>query len=124
MTHLEAVRAALIANSALTGLVGQKVYPAVAPQGVVAPFVVITTISSVPQNSMTGGPANRLRIARVQIDSYAPTYLQAHQVADAVDAVVADLSAEDLSAAQESSADLYDDQTQLRRVSTDYLVAM
>lgn len=124
MTHLEAIRTELLNASAVTALVASRIYPHKAPQGATVPFVVITTISSIPFNSMTGTSGTRLRSARVQVDSYAKTYLEVHQLADAVDTVIADLTRDDLSAVQESSADLYDDETELRRVSADYFVAL
>lgn len=123
MTHQEAIRAELVAAPTVTTLVGTRIYPSKAPQGVVAPFVVITTVSSVPQNAMGELANTRLRVARVQIDCYAKGYVDVHAVADAIDNVVANLAREDLTAVQDTSSDLYDDETELRRVSTDYFVA-
>ena len=122
MTTLEAIRARLVAASSVTDLVNQRVYPQVMPQPPTLPAVVITVVAELPQNSFTGAAATRLLEARVQIDCYAKTYLEAHQVADAVDAVVADLNDVDLSATRESAQDLYENETQLHRVLLDYLV--
>jgi hypothetical protein len=119
-TFVELVRAELMAAQAVNDLVGQRIFPQVAPQGVDPPFVVLTTVSEIPASSFTGEPGELLRQARVQVDCYAAGYLDAHQVANAVDAVVADLSRPDLSAVRESSQDLYDDEAQLHRVSSDY----
>lgn len=123
MTHLEAVRTELVASPEVTALVGTRIYPAVAPQNVVAPFVVLTTVSSTPTNAMSELASTRLNVARVQVDCYSKSYVEVHQVASAIDAVLANLTRPDLTAIQEVSSDLYDDETQLRRVSTDYLVA-
>jgi hypothetical protein len=122
-TFVELLRAQLVADAAVTNLVGQRIYPQVAPQGAAAPFVVLTVVSDVPASTFTGAPADLLRSARVQVDSYATKYLDAHQVADAVDLVVAALSRPDLSAIRENSRDLYDDEAQLHRVSSDYAVS-
>jgi hypothetical protein len=122
MTTLEAVRAELLADLTLQGLVGQRIYPLVMPQGSETPALVLTVISDIPENSFDGTAETRLREARVQIDSYAETYLQAHQLADAVLAIVGNLSRPDLSAVADDSRDLYDDETELHRVSADFAV--
>lgn len=124
MTHLEAIRARLVNDAATSALVGARIFPQFAPQGVAAPFVVITTVSDVPQNSMNGAPSDRLRIARVQVDAYGLTCLSAHAVADAVDEVISSLRESDLGALRESSQDLYDDEASLHRVSMDFTVAL
>lgn len=122
-TFVEMIRAELVASQAVTDLVGQRIFPNLAPQGEVPPFVVLTVPSEVPANSFTSTPADVLRQATVQVDCYAKTYLVAHQLADAVDAVVGDLSRPGLSAVREVSRDLYDDEAQLHRVSTDFAVS-
>lgn len=122
-TFVEMVRAELLASQAVRDLVSERVFPILAPQGAVPPFVVLAVPSETPANSFTSTPADVLRQARVQVDSYAQTHLAAHALADAVDAVVGDLSRPDLSAVRESSRDLYDDEAQLHRVSADYAVS-
>lgn len=123
MTTLEHVREKIVANSAVTTLVGTKVYPQKAPQGTVVPYIILTVVTEVPQNSFSGEASTRLLIARVQIDSYGKSYAEAHQVADAVDEVVANLSFPEISAFRETSDDLYEEETQLHRVSADYMVS-
>jgi hypothetical protein len=125
-TFVELLRTQLIAAAGVTTLVGSspaRIYANRAPQGTATPFCVISVISDVPAASFTGVPAELLRQARVQIDAYAKTYLEAHAVADAVDLVVAALSSPDLSAIRENGVDLYDDQAELHRVSADYFVS-
>lgn len=126
MTHIEALRAELVASPAVTALVGlspSRIYPVVAPQNVGVPFIVMTVVSSSPVEALHMLAEDRTQIARVQVDSYAKGYVDAHQLADAVNAVLANLSRADLNVRHEQSADLYDDETQLRRVSADYVVA-
>jgi hypothetical protein len=122
-TTIELVRAELIADVILTALVGARIYPQLIPQGVQTPVVVLSLISEIPENSLTG-TIERLKMSRLQVDCYAKTYIAAWQVADAADNVLASLLRHDLSAVKENSQDLYDDEAQLHRVSSDYLVAV
>lgn len=122
MTTLEAIRAELVAAAGVTALVGQRLYPMLLPQGATLPAIVLTAVSDVPLNAVEGLPAERLREVRLQVDAYATTYLVAHQVAEAVNLVVAALNRHDLSAQREGSEDLYDDEAQLFRVSADFTV--
>jgi len=124
-TFVEQVRARLVGDNTILELLGvtnTRIYPQVAPQGTTAPYAVLTVVSDVPENSFTSEVDELLRNARLQVDCYAATYLGAHQVARAVDVVVAGLSGSDLSAVRESSRDLYDDEAQLHRVSMDFSV--
>lgn len=123
MTTIETIRAELAANGTLTGLVGTRIYPQVLAQEATVPAIVLSVVSEVPQNTLTG-TTERLRMSRVQVDCYATTYLGAHQVADAADAVLSALMRHDLSAQRENFQDIYDDAAQLHRVSSDYLVAL
>lgn len=126
MTVGEAIRAALVADATVAGLVGGRIYPALMPQGTVengsGPAIVYTVASDVPQNALTGDSTTRMVNARVQIDAYSKTYLEAHLVAAAVDAVVSALATPALSAWREVSRDLYDNEAQLHRVSADFSV--
>ncbi len=121
-TFAEKVRTELVAASAVTALVGERIYPGKAPQGAAAPYVVVTTISDVPESSFTGTTDEELRDARVQVDSYAAGYLDAHAVAKAVKDVVGNLKRPDLCGVYLTARDLYDDETELRRVSADFSV--
>lgn len=125
MTVVETVRAKLTADAALTALVGSRIYPQFLPQDPTLPAIVLSVISDVPvQPSFTGSHATTLREARLQVDAYATKYLDAHQVADAVDAAIADVATPDLSIQRDIREDLYENETQLHRVSTDYMVML
>ena len=121
-TFVEKVRAELLAASPLTNLVGERIYPVKAPQAAVAPFVVLTVVSDVPEDSFTSTTDEALRSARMQVDSYAIGYLDAHAVAKAVKNVVGNLARSDLCGLYLTARDLYDDETELRRVSADFSV--
>jgi hypothetical protein len=122
MSPGEAIRAVLIADPTVAGLVGARIYPSLMPQGPTLPAIVYQVISEVPESSLAGTSVGRLTASRLQIDCYATTYLAAHALADAVDVVISALSSPDLSAWRESSRDLYDNEAQLHRCSLDFAV--
>lgn len=120
MTTIEAVRALLAADAAVIALVGTKLFANLAPQGTVAPYVVLRVISDVPENTLNGTSTGRLSAIRLQIDSYAKTYLAAAAVAETVDAVVSALAGADLAAQRLTGRDLFDDAAQLHCLSADF----
>lgn len=122
-TFVELVRAELMAASSVTDLVGSRIYPKTAPQGTPTPYITISVVTDVPANSFTGRPANLLVTARVQVDCYSSSYLEARRVADEVNLVVADLTRPDLSAVREASRDLFENETELHCISSDYSVS-
>ena len=78
---VQTVRNILIASSAVTDLVGQRIAPIQTAQNEALPNVVLTGISVVPQNHLNGAPS--LDSNRVQVDIYAETYAEVRAVADA-----------------------------------------
>lgn len=112
----------LIAAPAVSALVGARIYPSVAPQGVARPFVVLTLVSAVPSHTHDGLPADLLEAARVQVDTYGTEYDATHTVAKAVDDVLGALAGTPLSATRESMRDGYEPETALHRVTADYFV--
>lgn len=130
-TVLEMVRAQLLLYPSVTALVGTRIYPVVAPQQAVFPRVVLTKISDAPVSTYDGRIENCPRICRVQVDVYGRTYLEAHAVSRAIELVLGNLlgNAEalygmDLTAVLENVEDLYEDETQLHRVTADYLMTV
>lgn len=77
-----AVRAKLLAASAVSNLVSTRIYPLMAPQNVVAPFVVYQRISVVRYRGLSG--PTRTAQPRIQIDSYAADWKGAHELAGAI----------------------------------------
>lgn len=122
MTHLQAVRDALLADPAVVALVGERIYPSVAPQGVARPFVVLTLVSAVPDQTHDGVPATNLEDARVQVRAYGPEYAAIHVVSKALDDVVGALQGSPLSATKEGEQDGHEDETSLHYVSMDFFV--
>jgi hypothetical protein len=122
VTHLQAVRDALLATPEVVALVGDRIYPSVAPQGVERPFVVLTLVSAVPNHTHTDAPADLLEDARVQVRVYGPEYVATHAVSTALDDVLGALSGEPVSATKDNEQDGYEDETALHYVSADYFV--
>ncbi|HMT13134.1 MAG TPA: DUF3168 domain-containing protein [Aestuariivirga sp.] len=74
----KALMARLLAAAGLTSLVSNRVYWVIAPQGVAAPYIIMSVISSVPGYTMAGKDA--LTESRVQVDIYAKTYASAKAI--------------------------------------------
>lgn len=128
MTHVEAVRAELVANPAIDALVGysehgerkHRIYPQRVPQGAPSPSIVLQVISDIPTITAEV-TAQRWRTARVQVDCYASTYRDVHQVAAAVDEALA-VARPDLAILRQNATDDYDDEASLHRVRMDFSV--
>jgi hypothetical protein len=75
--------ARLTGDATVSALVATRIYPGRAPQDVPAPFIRWQTISRVGSRSIDGVPS-ALVTARVQIDSYALSYVAAQAIGDAV----------------------------------------
>lgn len=82
----EAVYAQLSGFSALTALVGTRIYPVEAPANAVRPYVVFFTVSNVRVNHLSG-PAE-VTNPRLQIDGYAARYIDAQAIAEQVRAAL------------------------------------
>lgn len=72
----------LLADAAVTALVGTRVYFATAPQAPVLPYIVMYRISA-PRVHSLEGPSG-LAAARIQIDMYAKSGASARAVGEAV----------------------------------------
>ena len=70
------------ADSAVSALIGNRLYPSVAPDGVQKPYGIYDLISH--RRSITHGGESTLHISRVQIDVYAKTREEAIELSDAV----------------------------------------
>lgn len=80
---MQAVCSRLEAVTAVTDLVGTRIYPVVLTQGTAYPAIRLATVDQ-PRNSMIGGDTGSLVWPRIQIDSYGETYASAASVAAAV----------------------------------------
>lgn len=72
----------LSGNSAVTGIVGTKIYPSQAPQTTQFPFVVFETISTMPNNTKSG--VSEMDRYRIQVTTLAKENNQANDIADKI----------------------------------------
>jgi hypothetical protein len=86
---LEIVAEILLADSNITALVGDRVYPVMAPQRAVLPNIVITQVSDNDPMHLAG--ASRLPESRVSVVSRGGTATEMMNVADAVKAALRDI---------------------------------
>lgn len=82
MTIEEAISAHLAADAGVSSLVGNRVYPAVAPQKPEVPYIVYTRISSAREHSHDG--ASGLARPRFQFDCASRSYIGAMELSNAV----------------------------------------
>lgn len=68
----QALRAYLLADTAIAAVIGTRIYWSQRPQGAALPCIVLNVISSVPTYEYTGGAP--IVDARVQVDVYGPDY--------------------------------------------------
>lgn len=127
LTIGEQVFAKLSADAMVAQLVGQRLFPDILPQGAALPAVVYQVIEERSQNTLSGLSSDDITSTTLQVNCYArPSaaggggYLQAHAVADAVEAVLGNLSDVGLSAWLQLRRDLYDNDTEYFRVSLDF----
>lgn len=76
------LHAKLTATTAVTDIVGQRVYPIKVTQGTALPYITYQTISDVSINHSTG--ATETNSTRIQVDCWAATYDVARTLAKAV----------------------------------------
>ena len=126
----EALRAALVADAGVAGLVAKRVAWGARPRMSELPSIALHQVSGVRQYAMQG--ASGLVAARVQIDCWALSNKDATSVADAVNTAIGGLAAT-VKGVQlqgcflESEIDFVDDQGAtpaelLHRVSLDFMV--
>jgi len=114
------VFAVLTADPAVSSIIGVRAYPNVRPQVAALPLLVYNVVSQVSENALAESAQTRLKHARLQLDAYATTYKQAHELATAAENVLANLASPDLAGWKDNERDLYDDEARLHRVSCDY----
>jgi hypothetical protein len=127
------IRDLLINNAPLQAEISGRVHPGIVPQKSVFPCVVLTQISS-ERTPVMGEDTGTVR-STWQIDQYATTYAQARKVASLVrkalerragtfpaggSPVIAPRLIQAIFV--EADTDLFEDETQLHRVSTDYTI--
>jgi len=127
----EAIRTLLVDDAEVAEIVAARVYPLVLPQSPTLPAITLQRVSNQTVISQDGPGMER---PRIQVDCWASTYLAARELAAAVKAclcpsrhetpnyvrTVDDVRIE--AVMPESDRDLYEDDTQIYRVSMDFFV--
>jgi hypothetical protein len=124
----ESLVALLLAHAPLAALTGTRIYWLRAPQNVAAPYVVLQTVSAIPDVSHSG--PSGLVAGRVQADCYGLTYASAKGAARAVSGRLSGFRGTQGGTVfdgvfKDSERDLYEDDAstdKLFRVSMDFII--
>ena len=120
-----AVRAILIADETVLGLVSSRIYPMKLPQGPTMPAITYSRISG-PRIETMAGPSG-MAFPRVQVDSWASTYAGVKALADAVRKALDGYRGTIVSIRvggiiMDGELDLYEPGVEEYRVTQDYIV--
>lgn len=118
----------LLAQSGITTYVGDRIYYARADQDVEAPYIVVTKVSGVREHSHDGGTG--LAHPRFQLAVFGTTYSSCKTIAAAIQAALQGYSGTMGGAGgvsvdavfYENETDLYESDTALFSVITDYII--
>lgn len=116
----------LLADGTVSGLVAARMYPILLPQEPSYPAIVYSLASSTRLHALDGPPGRASH--RVQIDCYAETYKEAHQLAAAVrqrlDGYAGLMGSTEVGyVSLDNEQDLYDDDARVHRVLQDFLIS-
>jgi hypothetical protein len=118
----ERVFTLLVNDAAVSAHIGSRIYPNVAPDvSSTLTYAVYLMVDDIPMRSFQG-LTPQLTFARVQIDCYSKTYLDVHQLANEIDAVLGSrVGYQDPQSTRLSKRDMpFLDPRLLHRVSLDY----
>ena len=117
----------LLATTALTSLVGQRIYYVKAPQNVTTPYLTYQKISEIPTHSHDGYAGTK--DARIQFTAFSPLYLTVKAINkaifDALDSFTGSLCTGGVtvqSCMLDDEIDLYDPESGLHYSPADYLI--
>jgi ABC-type molybdate transport system substrate-binding protein len=80
-----AIYSLLVNDSAVSAVVGTRIYPELAEEGASAPYVVYSVVSNTPSDTKDGTPIDE---AQLEIFSVGSTYAAANDLADKVRAAL------------------------------------
>ena len=80
-----AIYSLLVNDSAVSAIVGTRIYPELAEEGASAPYVVYSVVSNTPSDTKDGTPIDE---AQLEIFSIGNTYAAANDLADKVRAAL------------------------------------
>ena len=118
----------LLAQSALTTLVGERIYYVNAPQDVETPYIVFFKVSATRERSLTG--TSHLVTSRFQFSIFSETYYAAKQIAEQIQLALQDKNNEIIggtggvrvSIQYDNEQDLYESEVGLYHVPVEYLI--
>ncbi len=118
----KAIIARLKGFAGLTALVSQRIYSAIAPQGVVSPYVTLFRVSAGRESAM-GADIGIVR-ARIQVNSWGTTYASAKDTAEQVRGALQRFSGTSASIVVLdifilAEQDLYEPDTLIHHIATD-----
>lgn len=119
MTFTADLRAHLLADATIAGLVGERIYPVVRPETSPLPAITYQIVTDDAMTSLSGlcGLSN----VRVQIDCWSLSY----ETSNAIGIAVRDrmfVAAETFRTARADGQDVFEDDTRIRRRSLDFSV--
>lgn len=112
----EALYSHLSTSTTLMALVSDRIYPIMMPQDPELPAITYQRISNSPVNSMGGHGG--LDNPKIQIDCWATSYSAAKALGDKLRKTIATATA--FNSVQLNDQDLYEDGTEIYRVSMDF----
>jgi ABC-type molybdate transport system substrate-binding protein len=80
-----AIYSLLVNDSAVSAIVGTRIYPELAEEGASAPYIVYSVVSNTPSDTKDGTPIDE---AQLEIFSVGSTYAAANDLADKVRAAL------------------------------------
>jgi len=111
----------LSTHAGLIALVGARIYPLVAPEGVAKPFVIYQRISTGGPHTMGTDPP--LESPRFQVSAYGDTYSSAKTVAVQILAALQDYTNATIQRSfYENATDIYEPGTFLYHIPADFIV--
>jgi hypothetical protein len=124
MTVETDIRARLVADGTVNGLVSSRIYPLKLPQKPTLPAITYSRISGI-RSQLLGG-SSTWGFGRIEINGWATSYVQAQSIAAAVrtslNGFVGKLNSRPSVIRLENERDLYEDEDEIYRVIQDYLV--
>lgn len=123
---LSDLRAFLMADDTISGLVGSRVYPNKLPENVAYPAIRYEQVSGVREYHLRG-PSGRAR-PRISINAWATKYEDARGLADAIrrrlNGYAGTLGETEVGSIKlESEIDFFEDEVKVHRVAQDYMIS-
>lgn len=118
----------LLAQAALSALVGERIYYVNAPQDVRTPYIVFFKVSATRERSLTG--TSHFVNSRFQFSIFSETYYEAKQIAGQIQLALQDKNNEIIggdngvrvSIQYDNEQDLYESESGLYHIPVEYLI--